>query len=81
MGEESGQAGAGPYQWIIDPIDGTTNFIHGLPHFCISIALKHNDQIEQAVIYDPLKEDLFTATRGQGALKIIAACALQNADI
>jgi len=67
--EESGQEGDNNYQWIIDPIDGTTNFIHGFPHFCISIALKHNDQIEQAVIYDPLKEDLFTATRGQGALK------------
>jgi len=55
--------------WIIDPIDGTTNFIHGFPHFCISIALQVRGQIEAGVIYDPLKEDLFTAARGEGALK------------
>jgi myo-inositol-1(or 4)-monophosphatase len=55
------------YQWIIDPLDGTTNFIHGFPHFAVSIALKHNDRIEQAVIYDPIRQELFTASHGAGA--------------
>ena len=53
--------------WIIDPLDGTTNFIHGFPVYCISIALRVKDRIEQAVIYDPTRNDLFTATRGRGA--------------
>lgn len=53
--------------WIIDPLDGTRNFIHGLPHFCISIALMMRGQLEVALIYDPIRQDLFTATRGQGA--------------
>ncbi|KAF3999382.1 inositol monophosphatase family protein [Glaciimonas immobilis] len=53
--------------WIIDPIDGTTNFIHGFPQYCISIALQHRGQITQAVIYDPTRNDLFTASKGAGA--------------
>jgi myo-inositol-1(or 4)-monophosphatase len=53
--------------WIIDPLDGTTNFIHGFPQYCISIALQQRGQITQAVIYDPSRNDLFTATRGAGA--------------
>ncbi len=70
LAEESGtQAGdgAGDYTWIIDPLDGTTNFIHGFPQYAVSIALRHDGQIEQAVIYDPSRNDLFTATRGRGA--------------
>jgi myo-inositol-1(or 4)-monophosphatase len=55
------------YQWIIDPIDGTRNFIHGFPHFAISIAVARNNRIEHGVIYDPNREELFTATRGKGA--------------
>ncbi|MFU8797987.1 MAG: inositol-1-monophosphatase [Gammaproteobacteria bacterium] len=55
------------FLWIIDPLDGTTNFIHGFPHFAVSIALKHNDRIEQAVIYDPIRQELFTASHGNGA--------------
>lgn len=55
------------YLWIIDPLDGTTNFIHGFPHFAVSIALKHNDRIEQAVVYDPIRQELFTASHGTGA--------------
>lgn len=69
LGEESGSikaAGKSPYQWIIDPLDGTTNFIHGFPHFSISIALKNNDRIEHGVIYDPIRDDLFTASVGVG---------------
>ncbi|MBB6579642.1 myo-inositol-1(or 4)-monophosphatase [Comamonas odontotermitis] len=53
--------------WIIDPLDGTTNFIHGFPVYCVSIALAVNGRIEQAVVYDPTRNDLFTATRGRGA--------------
>jgi myo-inositol-1(or 4)-monophosphatase len=67
LAEESGQQGDSEYQWIIDPLDGTTNFLHGFPQYCISIALVHNGQLEQGVIYDPTRNDLFTASRGQGA--------------
>lgn len=68
-GEESGlHAGKGSdYEWLIDPIDGTTNFIHGIPHFCVSIACLHKGRIEHAVIIDPIKREEFTATRGKGA--------------
>ncbi len=68
--EESGRAhGAkdSEYVWIIDPLDGTTNFIHGFPVYCVSIALAVKGRIEQAVIFDPSRNDLFTATRGRGA--------------
>jgi len=53
--------------WIIDPLDGTTNFIHGFPQYCVSIALQQRGLITQAVIYDPTRNDLFTATKGSGA--------------
>lgn len=53
--------------WIIDPLDGTTNFIHGFPQYCVSIALQHRGQITQAVVYDPTRNDLFTASKGAGA--------------
>jgi myo-inositol-1(or 4)-monophosphatase len=55
------------YTWIIDPLDGTTNFMHGFPQYCISIALSQRGVITQGVIYDPVRNDLFTATRGRGA--------------
>jgi len=55
------------FVWIIDPLDGTTNFIHGFPVYCISIALAVRGKVEQAVIYDPSRNDLFTATKGRGA--------------
>jgi myo-inositol-1(or 4)-monophosphatase len=53
--------------WIIDPLDGTTNFLHGFPQYCVSIALAQKGQVTQGVIYDPVRNDLFTATRGRGA--------------
>ncbi len=53
--------------WIIDPLDGTTNFLHGFPQYCVSIALSQRGQITQGVVYDPIRNDLFTATRGRGA--------------
>jgi myo-inositol-1(or 4)-monophosphatase len=68
--EESGKAhGAKDAEnvWIIDPLDGTTNFIHGFPVYCVSIALAVRGKVEQAVIYDPSRNDLFTATNGRGA--------------
>ncbi|MBL1259168.1 MAG: inositol-1-monophosphatase [Thiotrichaceae bacterium] len=55
------------YRWIIDPLDGTTNYLHGFPQFSVSIALQCNNRIEQAVVYNPLHQELFTATRGGGA--------------
>jgi myo-inositol-1(or 4)-monophosphatase len=70
LAEESGSArGArdSEYVWIIDPLDGTTNFIHGLPTYAVSIGLSFRNQIQQAVVYDPARNDLFYATRGRGA--------------
>ena len=55
------------YEWIIDPLDGTTNFLYGIPHYAVSIALKKNGKLDQAVVYDPMKDDLFYATKGGGA--------------
>lgn len=66
LGEESGFSAGDEYLWVIDPLDGTKNFVHGFPHFCISIAIKHNDRLEHAMIYDPVRDELFTATRGSG---------------
>ncbi len=69
LAEESGESKAArmEYCWIIDPLDGTTNFIHGVPQYCVSIGLKHKDVITQGVVFDPVKNELFTATRGGGA--------------
>lgn len=71
LAEESGTSpstGAdSEYQWIIDPLDGTTNFLHGVPQYAVSIALLHRGQLSQAVVYDPARNDLYTASRGRGA--------------
>lgn len=70
LAEESGQtgdAGDSEFQWIIDPLDGTTNFIHGFPQYAISIALARRGVVEQAVVYDPNRNELFTASKGSGA--------------
>ena len=69
LGEESGLVGAADaeYQWVVDPLDGTTNFLHGYPYFSVSIALLHKKRIDQAVIYNPVSQELFTASRGDGA--------------
>ena len=66
-GTAKGANAAAEHVWIIDPLDGTTNFLHGFPQYCVSIALQHKGHITQAVIYDPVRNDLFTATRGRGA--------------
>jgi len=77
LGEESGALEGRPggrnasakdeYRWIIDPLDGTTNYIHGFPQYCVAIGLQHRGVIEHGVIYDPAKNELFTASRGRGA--------------
>lgn len=67
LAEESGSQGESEFQWIIDPLDGTTNFLHGFPQYAVSIALSHKGVLTHAVIYDPSRNDLFTATRGAGA--------------
>lgn len=68
LAEESGEHQGNDYVWIIDPLDGTTNFLHGFPQFAVSIALKLKDRIEIGVIYDPLRDELFTAERGGGVM-------------
>ncbi len=70
LAEESGREHGNPkadHIWVIDPLDGTTNFIHGFPVYCVSIALEVRGKVEQAVVYDPTRNDLFTATKGRGA--------------
>lgn len=67
LGEEFGEKKGNEFQWVIDPIDGTRNFIHGFPHFAVSIAVMHKNRIEYGVIYDPVRQELFTAIRGKGA--------------
>jgi myo-inositol-1(or 4)-monophosphatase len=67
LAEESGTQGDSEYLWIIDPLDGTTNFLHGFPQYAVSIALMHKRVLTQAVVYDPGRNELFTASRGRGA--------------
>ncbi len=67
VGEEGGAQGSGRYTWVIDPLDGTSNYLRGFPHYCVSIALVENGEPTDAVIFDPLRNDLFTASRGAGA--------------
>tara|TARA_R110002111_G_scaffold46673_4_gene83889 strand:- start:92 stop:865 length:774 start_codon:yes stop_codon:yes gene_type:complete len=68
VGEEGGVvAGDDDFKWIIDPLDGTTNFIKGIPHFAVSIALMHKGRLDQSVVFDPIRGELFTASRGTGA--------------
>lgn len=66
-GASAGAAGETEYQWVIDPLDGTTNFLHGVPQYAVSIALLHKGQLDQAVVYDPVRNDLYTASKGRGA--------------
>ena len=67
LAEESGRSGENDTLWIVDPLDGTTNFLHGFPVFCVSIACQIKGRLEHAVIYDPMRQELFTASRGGGA--------------
>lgn len=67
LAEESGESGENETRWIIDPLDGTTNFLHGFPTFAVSIAAEHRGRLEVAVVFDPMSQELFTATQGGGA--------------
>jgi myo-inositol-1(or 4)-monophosphatase len=68
LAEESGHSGSDDeFVWIIDPLDGTTNFLHGFPQFAVSIGVQRRGRMEHAVVYDPLRQELFTASRGEGA--------------
>ncbi|HEX6639358.1 MAG TPA: inositol monophosphatase family protein [Steroidobacteraceae bacterium] len=67
LGEESGASGDGDVVWIIDPLDGTTNFLHGNPVFAVSIGVQVRGRMEHAVVFDPMRQELFTASRGDGA--------------
>ncbi len=68
LAEESGSHAGNDYVWVIDPLDGTTNFLHGFPQYAVSIALKYKNRLELGVIYDPGRDELFTAERGGGAM-------------
>ncbi|MEM9319438.1 MAG: inositol monophosphatase family protein [Pseudomonadota bacterium] len=69
LGEETGEEGGKDptRRWIVDPLDGTTNYLHGMPHWAISIALEYKGEIVSAVVYDPVKDEMFYAEKGQGA--------------
>lgn len=86
LAEESGAtAGSDEVQWIIDPLDGTTNFLHGFPQFAVSIGIKVRGRLEHGVVFDPVKDEVFTATRGDGAqingrrLRVTRRTSLQGA--
>ncbi|MDX1381721.1 MAG: inositol monophosphatase family protein [Xanthomonadales bacterium] len=67
LGEEGGAQGDGDIVWVIDPLDGTSNYLHGIPHYAVSIAQQVKGRTEHAVVYDPMREELYTASRGSGA--------------
>ena len=68
LGEETGASGRGRQTFVIDPLDGTSNYLHGFPHWCVSIALVENGEPQHGVVFDPLRNELFTASRGSGAV-------------
>ncbi len=67
FGLQEGQGNDAEWCWVIDPLDGTHNFVHGVPHFCVSIGVQKNGVTEHGVIYDPVRDELFSASRGKGA--------------
>lgn len=67
LAEESGRSGDHEIEWIIDPLDGTTNYLHGFPVFAVSIAVAEAGELQHAIVYDPMRQEIFTASRGQGA--------------
>jgi myo-inositol-1(or 4)-monophosphatase len=67
LAEDSGRSGDDEFVWIIDPLDGTTNFLHGFPTFAVSIAVEQKGRLQHAVVYDPMRQEFFTASRGDGA--------------
>ena len=86
LGEEAGRQGINSdYEWVIDPLDGTTNFLYGIPQFSVSIALKHKGRLAVGVVYDPLRDETFAASRGDGAtlngrrIRVSERSSMQNA--
>jgi myo-inositol-1(or 4)-monophosphatase len=87
LGEESGQhyVEGSDYEWIIDPLDGTTNYLYGIPHYAVSIALLYKGRLKVGVVYDPIKDEMFSAARGEGArvnnrrLRVSERTSLENA--
>ena len=67
LAEESGASGKDEFEWIIDPLDGTMNFLHGFPHFAVSVAVRRRGVLDQGVVFDPVRQELFAASRGAGA--------------
>ena len=67
LAEEQGAVGQADLTWLVDPLDGTTNYAHGVPHFCVTVALQGPDGLRVGATYDPLRDELFSAARGQGA--------------
>ncbi|HEX7062071.1 MAG TPA: inositol monophosphatase family protein [Woeseiaceae bacterium] len=67
LAEESGAQGESEYEWVIDPLDGTTNYLHGFPTFAVSVAVLHKGAMEHAAVHDPMRQETFTASRGRGA--------------
>jgi len=67
--DAAGAADVSPYRWLIDPLDGTTNYAHGFPHFAVSIALEHEEAPLVGVVYDPIRDEIFAAARGKGATR------------
>ncbi|MEN8175392.1 MAG: inositol monophosphatase family protein, partial [Pseudomonadota bacterium] len=67
LAEESGSHAGNDYEWVIDPLDGTTNYLHGFPQFSVSIGLKFRGRLQNGVVYDPLREEMFTCAQGEGA--------------
>ena len=85
LAEESGSHSGETYQWIIDPLDGTTNFLHGYPQFSVSVALAREGTLEHGVVFDPIRNEMFTASRGRGAhlndrrMRVSSVARLENA--
>ncbi len=86
FGEETGKQGPdSDYEWVIDPLDGTTNFLYGIPQFSVSIALKYKGRLSVGVVYDPLRDETFAAARGEGAtlngrrIRVSERSSMQNA--
>jgi myo-inositol-1(or 4)-monophosphatase len=81
LGEESGyQDRDAEYLWVIDPLDGTTNFLHGVPQYCVSIGLQHKGVLRHAVVFDPNRTELFTASKGAGAYLTVRRIRVSRVD-
>ena len=87
LAEESGHHPGSEFEWVVDPLDGTRNYLHGLPHFAVSIAVRRRGTVEQGVVFDPVRQELFAASRGAGAsvdnrrIRVTARAGLRGAIV